>query len=196
MTYITWHDNITWLHSLFPQHCWSVPEGTSAHQRNREGMQHTLLKKDPKDKKTPRNPIFCECVWFCAFPATVASVGLEITEFQIVMFIMSIKSTFLAVDLSFICLFYLAPGKLWGLTCIWSGSRAYCIWEPISNVKWSLCGGWVKLISRPLEKQGIKNHWVSSSHRRGHFSCSNLILPRKWEETSRFSRESYSGFFL
>lgn len=132
-------------------------------------------------------------VCVCALPATVGSVDLAVTEFQIVIFI---KSTFLAVDLSFSCLFYLAPGKLWGPACIWSGSWAYCIWEPISNVKWSLCSGWIKLTLRPLEKQGIKIHWVSSSHRQGHSSSSNLILPWKSEETSRFSRESYSDFFI
>lgn len=70
---------------------------------------------------------FFKCV--CATPATIGSVDLEIAEFQI-KFITGIKSSFLAVDFTCICLFHLASGKLGGPSCIGSSSQAYCIWGP------------------------------------------------------------------
>lgn len=71
-------------------------------------MQHILLKKDPKAKTADSQESCLVSVCVYALPGTVGSVDLAVTEFQIVMFIMSIKSIFLAVDLSFICLFLLS----------------------------------------------------------------------------------------
>lgn len=101
MTYITWHGNITAsLHNAA-----HLSQKAPVHTKEIQKACNVCCSKKTQKPKMPtlKNSVFCECVWFWALPATVGSLDLVVTEFQTVT-VMSIKSTFLAVDLSFILL--------------------------------------------------------------------------------------------